>query len=241
MRIHRKVANWFGYELTHNRRHPTFSTHLANLIKRYQIEVVLDVGAHEGEFASELRREGFRGQIHSFEPGSEAYTNLAAAAERDPAWHAHPFALGAEAGSGALQVAGTGDLSSFLEPSAFGTERFVALAERRSESVQVRTLDEVLPELNCGQAPILLKMDTQGSDLKVFAGAQASLQTIRALASELSLVPLYEGMPHYLEALATYESAGYRVTGLYPVCRDRSSLALIEVDCVLVRDDSSAT
>ena len=41
---------------------------IATLLDRYQINVVIDVGANEGQFASELRRMGYQGKIISFEP-----------------------------------------------------------------------------------------------------------------------------------------------------------------------------
>jgi hypothetical protein len=42
-------------------------------------------------------------------------------------------------------------------------------------------------------------------------------------------------MPDYLESLATYTKAGFVMTGLYPVSRDKQTLALIELDCVMRR------
>ena len=53
------------------------------------------------------------------------------------------------------------------------------------------------------------------------------------MLSELSLIPIYSGMPHYLEALSVYESKGFSVSGFYPITRNRA-LALNEVDCMLV-------
>ena len=46
-------------------------------------DVVLDVGANDGGFARQCRRFGFEGDIVSFEPGSQAYARLAAAAVPD--------------------------------------------------------------------------------------------------------------------------------------------------------------
>jgi hypothetical protein len=52
--------------------------------------------------------------------------------------------------------------------------------------------------------------------------------------SELSFQPIYEGMPDYRQMLAEFESAGFAVSGLFPVSRN-PDLSLIEMDCVLVR------
>jgi len=54
-------------------------------------------------------------------------------------------------------------------------------------------------------------MDTQGNDLRVAKGADGSLQEFVALQSELAIVPIYHGMPTYLESIAFYEEQGFRL------------------------------
>ncbi len=76
-------------------------------------------------------------------------------------------------------------------------------------------------------------MDTQGFDLEVFRGAQTVLPNVSCMLSELSLIPIYEGMPSYTESLAEYEKSGFGVSGFYPITRNKN-LTLNEVDCVLV-------
>jgi hypothetical protein len=58
------------------------------------------------------------------------------------------------------------------------------------------------------------------------------------MQSELSLVPLYDGMPHLTEQLATFEDAGFQVTGMFPVVFDRATMRVIEFDAVMVRADA---
>jgi hypothetical protein len=53
------------------------------------------------------------------------------------------------------------------------------------------------------------------------------------MLSELSLVPIYSGMPHYLDVLGRYEDHGFAVTGIFPVSR-KTDMTIIEVDCMLV-------
>src|SRR5690606_19911809 len=80
---------------------------------------------------------------------------------------------------------------------------------------------------------ILLKMDTQGYDLEVFKGATESLRYAKCILSELSVLPIYAGAPHYLDALAHYEESGFAITGLYPISRN-SDLSVIEFDCIMI-------
>jgi len=98
-------------------------------------------------------------------------------------------------------------------------------------------LDAMISEITQGieDPRIYLKMDSQGYDLQVFAGASGCLPLVLGMQSEIALQQLYEGMPDYLTSLATYNSAGYSITSLIAVSRDES-LSIIEFDCLMVRN-----
>ena len=110
------------------------------------------------------------------------------------------------------------------------------MAHVADEEVEIRRLDEVLREATGDPAPerIFLKLDTQGFDLEVFAGAAGVLDKIVGLQSELSLRPIYEGMPTYLEALQAFQATGFAMTGIYPVTRD-PEWRIVECDAVMIR------
>lgn len=100
------------------------------------------------------------------------------------------------------------------------------------------TIDEFIRNSNLDDknAKIFLKIDTQGYDLNVFKGSKHSLSQIIGILSELSMKPLYEGMPMYRDVLQEYENHGYKITGMYPVIRDKD-YNIIEMDCTLIRND----
>lgn len=57
----------------------------AALIRDRKIDLVLDVGANRGQFATALRDElGYRGRIVSFEPLKDVFPLLQQAAAQDP-------------------------------------------------------------------------------------------------------------------------------------------------------------
>lgn len=212
----------------------TLRAHLSKLIERYEISQVLDVGANEGGFGCLLRSIGYRGSIHSFEPVSAAFHTLALAAKRDPGWYVHQFALGSESGVATINVSKYSQMSSFLPASRYGSENWPNLETESTEEVNVLTLDDCFASgLISRGVRTMLKMDTQGFDLEVFKGASTVRSQIACLLSELSLLPVYEGMPDFGESLATYRAAGFVASGFYPITRNRS-FGLNEVDCVLV-------
>lgn len=236
----RSLANRFGYELINRKKwhHFDVNTHLAYLLEKFDINLVLDVGANVGQFGTGLRIIGYKGRIVSFEPVTSAFERLSALAYSDGNWQAFQVALGADVGVGRIHVTSASNLSSFFPPDANAREHFQDQAQVIGvQSVEVNRLDNLLSSLAEGVvAPrIFLKMDTQGYDIQVMKGAARCLDNILGLQSELSVIPLYEGMPDYLEALSHYKTCGYEVTGMYPIGRDRKNLVVMEFDCFLVR------
>ena len=87
----------------------------------------------------------------------------------------------------------------------------------------------------------MLKMDTQGWDLEVLKGAERSLQRIRAVQTEVSVRPLYEGAPDRVPTMAGLKERGFVFAGMVPVSYRETAeagadpLAVLECDYVAVR------
>jgi FkbM family methyltransferase len=202
------------------------------------VEVVLDVGANRGQYGRLLRRVGFRGTIHSFEPVADNYGSLAARAGSDPRWVAHHVALGDAGGWLEMNVTAGDVFCSALAPSAACATLFGASSRvLRTERVPVLRLDELLPRLVPRERwhAVHLKLDTQGYDLRVLRGLGDGLGALTSIQTELSLVPIYEQQPGYLEVLEFLRAAGFAPTGFFPVTRDPKTLRVIEYDAFFCR------
>jgi FkbM family methyltransferase len=211
--------------------------HLDRLFDRLGINVVLDVGAGGGDFGRWVRRNGYTGRIASFEPVSDSFQRLAGHSAADPAWEPFKLALGSQDGDADINVSELRVFSSFLERSRYSMDEVGESAEVvRAETVRVRRLDGLAEQAFGGvvEPRVYLKMDTQGWDLEVLAGASGCLDTIVAFQSEVAVHPLYEGMPALQDSLARFEELGFGISGLFPVTLD-SNLEVVEFDCVAVR------
>lgn len=212
-------------------------TELKRVLEQYWIDLVLDVGANKGQFARHLRDcIGYEGRIISFEPVTEMFQQVSQYSADDPRWDVYPLALGDKEGERAINVTSATEFSSFLETNDYAA-RFgkIASIERR-ESVTVQRLDRFLENevKDYSRSRIFLKMDTQGYDLNVFAGVGDALRSIVALQSEISAIPIYQGMPHLTESITCFEKAGFGIVGLFPVTREKT-LRIIEYDCLMVK------
>jgi FkbM family methyltransferase len=234
-----RVSRSLGYDIVPLRemKERDFALHLGELLRRLEIDCVLDVGANTGQYRDFLREKVlYAGPIVSFEPVSRHVALLKARAQADRDWHIEGYALGACEGTAPINVMTSDQFTSFLEPDHSRVGDYAGLNERSEvETVTVCTLDVVLPELQkrFGFARPYLKLDTQGFDLEVLRGARKTLGEVRALQTEASVIGIYKGMPGYLDALRYLDERGFDVTGFYPVSRD-NSLRLVEFDCVMI-------
>jgi FkbM family methyltransferase len=235
-----QAARRVGLDLGRYRPLGTLAEQRTMLMNRLGTDLVLDVGANVGTFAQHARRCGFRGEIVSFEPLSQAYGDLARAAAADPLWSTRNLALGREAAVLRLNVAANSQSSSLLPMldahlAAFPGSKYVG-----EEVVEVRPLDELADELLAGRRAPLLKLDVQGYEEAVLDGAARSLGRIGLVQLECSVVPLYDGellLPGMLERMA---SAGFALAAIESGMVDFQTGRTVQVDCLFVRDQPTS-
>jgi FkbM family methyltransferase len=194
------------------------------------IDVVLDVGANVGQFATSLRAKGYTGEIVSFEPVPSVFQTLADAAQADANWDVHNFALGAVAEHATINVAESTVFSSLL-PSTDAAAAFTETAvHAHPELIEVKTLDDVLPDVS---GNVLLKIDTQGFEKQVLEGARKTLPSLKGVLMELPIIHLYEGNWQFHEAVAFMAEAGFVPAQIHPVnFHWIDKMSLVEVDCL---------
>jgi FkbM family methyltransferase len=241
-RVFQKAARVVGL---HVGRYPpvdSLAYHLKTLLRLLEIDCVLDVGAHLGEFAEFVRDLEYTGEIRSFEPVRSSFEALTKARSSDHSWRGENVALGAQDGELEMNIYEGSVFNSFLKPAENGTPRFRDQTRLvRVEKVAVRRLESVIDEILAQRpsAKIFLKMDTQGYDLQVLRGAGRRIEAVGALLSELAARSTYTGMPTLPEALIELDRLGFEVTGMFPVARELDHLRVIEFDCVMCRKPPS--
>lgn len=212
-------------------------TRLARIANDRKLGVFLDVGANRGQFAIDLRIAGYTGRIISFEPTRAAHEALSLLARTDPGWTAAArMALGAKRSRASINVSANSYSSSLFPMMDTHVNAAPSSAYVTSEEIQVEMLDEVLPQM--GMAPnqdLALKIDTQGYEAEVLAGATTTLARIQLIFTELSLVPLYAGAPTFEQMYSRLVDAGFRCVGLSHEFSDRVSGEMLQVNGTFVR------
>jgi hypothetical protein len=102
------------------------------------------------------------------------------------------------------------------------------------ESVPVRRLDDILPPPDSTRR-IFLKLDVQGYEPQVLAGATRLLTHTLAVQLEMSLIPLYRGEVLMPEISARMKDTGFELWDLEPSFRDPTTGRLLQVDGIFTR------
>lgn len=210
--------------------------HLKSLLARLKIDCVIDVGANIGEYGLMLRRIGYRGRIVSIEPIPEVFNRLEENAAGDDEWRTLNTACGSREETRSINIFSRSLMSSFLSPSP--NMPFIdPTTIERTENVQIKRLDALFDDAVRGldDPRVFLKTDAQGFDLDVIRGAGERMSQVQGLQSEVSMIPLYVGVPDYLEFLTYCRDLGFEPTGFFPVTNSPAGGHLVECDVVLIR------
>jgi FkbM family methyltransferase len=227
----RLLAN-LGIRLQRTTKHRSLLDFLASR----QVNLVLDVGANEGQFGNWLRDEGYKGEIWSFEPVHQAFAILSANAARRPPWKAYNMGLSDRTEAAQINVSKYSVFSSLhdINSSALSFNEEAAVISR--EEIDLQRLDDFLPNQNLDGA--FLKIDTQGHEKQVLLGADTRLTQLSGILMELPIRHLYQGVWQLEEAIAFMRARGFSVSNLTPTNFDDAEdlVSLLEIDCIFKND-----
>ncbi len=229
------IARACGYDLVDRTYRLNPDLRLAALLKHHRINLVFDVGANTGQYGSRLKESGYGGQIVSFEPLSSAFADLEAAARTHANWKVVKTALGEANGTARLNVSQNSQSSSLLPSLPALLDAAPKAATTHQEEVRVSALDSIFHEYYFKKANIYLKIDAQGYEAKVLAGARQCLGRIRGIQVESALVPMYAGEILFREMLEQMNVLGFQLASLEYGFADQRTGQLLEVDGIFFR------
>jgi FkbM family methyltransferase len=204
------------------------------LLRAQAIDVVLDIGANDGQFAAELRSYGYQGRIVSFEPLPAVFPLLRARANQDSQWQALPYALCDAEGTLEINIASHSASSSFLDMVPALKEALPSARYVGKHKVQVKTLNLLFDSVVKAGDRVYVKIDAQGFEKKILDGASKVFDRIAGFQLEVSLVALYSGESLIEEMIGYMRARRFVVMGIEPGFSD-STGRLLQTDLVFFR------
>lgn len=186
---------------------------------------VIDVGAHQGQF-SLFAAARFPGvALWAIEPQPGPRGRLERVLAATPHVTVLAAAASTEVGHAAFHVARASDSSSLLEPTAANEQAFPGSDEVRVIDVRTAPLDDLLAGASLTR-PCLLKIDVQGGELDVLAGAKNTLRSVDEALIECSFVELYSGQALAADIISHMRKQGFDLAGIHSPSRDAAGRRL---------------
>lgn len=236
-RFLKKIFRLLGFEVSRYNPLDAHSELLQRFLVGQEIDLVLDVGANIGQYASMLRRLGYKNKIISFEPQKEAYLSLSKNSSHDNLWDVAPrAAIGAVDGEITIHLSKNSVSSSVLPILDSLIEYEPETKYFGEQTVPMFSLDTVTQPYSIKSfKSILLKIDVQGFEKSVIQGSTEILPYVNALQLELSLVPLYENQVLFYEMIGILDQLGFEAYAIIPGFADTKTGRMLQVDGIFIR------
>ena len=163
--------------------------------------IIIDVGGFDGGTSLYFATEFKNRPIYCIEPNPRMWPTLDKVATTHKGIHVRKIALGRERGSGVLHVTANNVSSSLNEISVKEVERMpdifqASFKEEDEARVEVSTLDD---EFRDTPSVLLIKLDTQGTELDILKGGARMLERTRFVLTEMDNHQLYKNACQYYE------------------------------------------
>jgi len=195
-------------------RWPLFSLAAFQIVSRakeagVQPATVIDVGANIGQFSVAASRLFLGAEIFPIEPDSFVAKTLRKNIGPDISRNLYVTAIGDHIGMATFNVNSDSQVSSLLP---LGKDRIGAFPDSvvlGQVSVPMTTLDELFG--SCAlKEPIFLKIDVQGFEDRVIAGAEVLLKRVKWVLMEVAFSKLYEGERDFESLVELLKAHGFR-------------------------------
>jgi len=229
------VIHTIGFDVLSYNIFTSQDIQLQTLLRTYNINTVLDVGANEGQYAKHLIELGYKGSIYSFEPMAAVYARLRANAEGCAQWRTINAGIGKEEGELMLNVSENLASSSLLKVEMKSIEVDSTTRTTHQENIKITTIDTFIRSNPPFGNNILLKLDVQGYEMEALKGSMKSIGAMTVVQVELSFVPVYENGPLYVDVINFMKEQGFELFTLLPAFVDGKTGRMLQADGIFVR------
>ena len=180
-----------------------------------------------GQFVKEVRRFGFQNVIYAIEPASVAFQSLEILEQLDYQVHAFRAICSDHIGTETLNIYSRSDLNSLFLPHE--GDPFEIGEKLGEETVPCLTLDSFI-ESEVKERDVFLKIDVQGSEMKVLGGLKSSLTRIRAIQVEVGINPIYRRPNSILDVLNWLSQNNFQLVSIVTERFDETLATAFDVD-----------
>lgn len=180
-----------------------------------KVDVLVDVGANRGQFIDEVIAEYRPGRIHAVEMLPDLAKELALKYAKYLGSSVSCCAVGDESVRRILRSVADQASSLLVALPGVGEKYGVDISQCDAGEVAVFPLDNVIPRMSID----LLKIDVQGYELEVLAGAEQTLRNTKYVVIEMNCIPQYENGSTFGPVYEAMRFRGFTLKNLFaPNC-----------------------
>jgi FkbM family methyltransferase len=224
-------AKNFGVVIT--MRENDFKCQRSLILDRLNVDLILDVGGHFGEFYEEIRKYGYENEVFSVEPTPQSYQKLAAAGRGDKKFTSLNSALSNFSGTLKMNQFTHSDMNSALDVDP-DTDYSI---ERTYNSIEVpwTTIDELIENQKLLGKKIFLKLDVQGFELVILEGLQKYLHLVVGIQIEVSVNAIYSSASNLVGFQTWADQNGFSISTIETERFQSLHLQAFDVDVIALR------
>ena len=238
-RITKKIFQNFGILIRKYNAATSEELRRIKLFNHYKIDLVFDIGANKGQYATGIIDAGYANKIVSFEPLSSVYKIIKKESENYTNWTVAPqCAIGSKNEQIEINISENSVSSTLLNML---DEHYQGAPDSKiigKEKVQVYPLDEIAEQYCNNTKNIFLKIDVQGFEQEVLKGAQNIINKAKGIEMEISIVPLYENQNWLLPQVLDFMSQnGFELNSIVPAFTNNETGVVLQCNGIFFRKD----
>jgi FkbM family methyltransferase len=197
---------------------------------------VLDVGAYIGAYAFAVSFFLPKVRVLSFEPLPENIDRLKTNLAGYQQFKVYHTALGEKNGNTTFYRSSFSPSSSILRMGELHRRAFPKTSGEEEVRVPIARLEDVLADAAL-EGPVLLKLDVQGYEKQVLAGAGKILERIDVIICEVSFQPLYEGQALFEDMRSYLREMGFIFAGTYGSLHSPIDGNILQADAIFMKQE----
>lgn len=212
-----------------------FFYHIEKTLKIYKINLVLDIGANQGQFAEKLIQYGYNKKIVSFEPIKYIHNKLLNKSKNYNNWQIYKkCAFGKSKGFKFLNISENTVSSSFMDINKAHIKVEPRARYTRKEKINLITLNDYFKKKQFKNKNIFIKIDTQGYEKNIILGGAKILKNITGVMLEVSIIKVYKKEETYLGMIALMEKMGFTVWSIERGFTNKKTGQVLQMDIIFI-------
>lgn len=234
----RKCLRRFRAELQHLSGYSDPFYDLADIAKRSNAKLFLDIGCHRGETLLRFIESGIACRVAAFDPSDANIERAKLLLHAFPQISFHQLALSNQNGTATFHLNRNEQTSSLLANDTGNIRSFAEdTAALSTCHVTTQTLDSWANE-NAVEGACIIKCDTQGAEGMVIEGGKSFIRdNCRAFYGEVMLGNMYKGQTSFSDMRSLLEDGcGMVLRNIYPCLHDSEGRA-VQMDALWVKEE----